>query len=59
MKSLTVKKLSATIIKLTTNKEIQQKAQLLGQLIRAQDGVARAIEAIHTNLAQQNISPRT
>ena len=43
---LTVERLAAAITTAVTDKEIQKRAAAIGEHIRAEDGVARAVEAI-------------
>jgi len=46
-KKLTVEKLSAAITQVTTDASIREKAELLGQRIRKEDGVANAVKFIN------------
>jgi len=45
-KKLTVVKLSAAIQKVTRDTELREKANLLGQQIRAEDGIAKAVKFV-------------
>lgn len=49
-KHLTVERLTAAITVATTDPEMQRRAAILGEHIRAEDGVARAVEVINRYL---------
>ena len=46
-KKLTVEKLSAAILQVTTNRLIREKATLLGEQIRSENGVSNAVNFIN------------
>ncbi len=46
-KKLTAQSLANAITQAVTDKDIQQRAALLGEKIRAEDGVARAVEIVN------------
>jgi sterol 3beta-glucosyltransferase len=50
LENLTVKCLANAIEIMMSDRQMQQRADQLGQTIRAEDGVARAIEIIHQHL---------
>ena len=50
-KQLSVERLAAAIMTAVSDKEMQRRAAALGELIRAENGVARAVEAIHRHLS--------
>lgn len=50
-KKLTSERLAAAILRVTTDADVKQRARLLGEKIRAENGVARAVEAFHRNVA--------
>ena len=57
-KKLTVKKLAAAIKEVTSSDAIRQRAALLGERIRSEDGVGKAVETIHAYVAQHtHITP--
>ena len=51
-KTLTSDRLAAAILRATTDAAMEKRAWLLGEKIRAEDGVARAVEAFHHNVAR-------
>ena len=51
-KTLTSDRLTAAILRATTDAAMEKRARLLGEKIRAEDGVARAVEAFHHNVAR-------
>ncbi len=51
-KKLTSDRLSAAILRAATDADMEKRARLLGEKIRAEDGVARAVEAFHHNVAR-------
>lgn len=51
-KKLTPERLAAAILRAATDVDMEKRARLLGEKIRAEDGVAQAIEAFHHNIAR-------
>jgi sterol 3beta-glucosyltransferase len=49
-RQLSVERLAAAITTAITDKEIQRRAAVLGERIRAEDGVAKAVEIICSTL---------
>ncbi|HDN27502.1 MAG TPA: glycosyltransferase, partial [Thioploca sp.] len=50
-KKLSVERLTAAITTAVTDKKMQERAAALGERIRAEDGVARAVEFINRSLS--------
>ncbi|MCA1718721.1 MAG: glycosyltransferase [Actinobacteria bacterium] len=46
-KKLTSERLAAAILRAATDADVEKRARLLGEKIRAEDGVTRAVEAFH------------
>jgi UDP:flavonoid glycosyltransferase YjiC (YdhE family) len=47
---LSAERLAAAILQATTDSRMGERAQILGEKIRAEDGVARAVEAFHRHV---------
>jgi sterol 3beta-glucosyltransferase len=47
---LSTKRLAAAILQATTDARVGERARILGEKIRAEDGVARAVEAFHRHV---------
>lgn len=50
-KQLSVERLAAAITTVVSDKELQRRAAVVGKRIRAEDGVARAVEVIQRHLS--------
>ncbi len=51
-KKLTSERLAAAILQAATDADMAKRARLLGEKIRAEDGVTHAVEAFHRNVAR-------
>jgi sterol 3beta-glucosyltransferase len=51
-KKLTSDRLTAAIMQAATDPDMEKRARLLGEKVRAEDSVARAVEAFHHNVAR-------
>jgi sterol 3beta-glucosyltransferase len=58
-KKLTAENLASAIQTVVSSTEMQQRAAALGEKIRAEDGVARAVEIIQNNIQHQAQKPKT
>lgn len=50
LKQLTTHKLASALKELTTNEDIIKKAAKIGEEIRAQDGIPRAVDFFHRQM---------
>ena len=55
-KKLTVERLTTAIRRAVEDETMRQRAAVLGQKIRSEDGVARAVKAFHHNLSPRSTS---
>ncbi len=56
VRKLTAEVLSEALIKATTDEKQISKAKIVGEMIRKENGVARAIEAIYRDLVSTSSS---